>query len=311
MRKSNLLASVGAALLTAVLVVGCGAPPAASEQPEPAKEEETPEAPADPASMAFGQLLADLVTAYETPSQDSEAAITSDLAIIRSSNPTMYETAASISDEWHRVYLDPSYSLCLWAGGETAPELAEKGLPDSPTHAFVVLGYELKDGQMTDELKGRCDAAIAAAKTYPNTILVCTGGATGKNNPERHTEAGLMKQYFVEHGIDAGRVFADEQAMTTAENARNSMDIMRQNGVQTMTIITSSYHQQWGQTVYYTANLVFGKSQGYSVEILGDFSYDTKPSNPVYTHGDRIAVRQIGELVGLPKQALDLLPSFQ
>ena len=44
-------------------------------------------------------------------------------------------------------------------------------------------------------LMGLTKAAIAA-RVFPDSILVCSGGATGDNNPERHTEAGLMKQYL-------------------------------------------------------------------------------------------------------------------
>ena len=89
----------------------------------------------------------------------------------------------------------------------------------------MVLGYELLNGGMTDELKGRCDAAAAAAKTFPASLLVCSGGATGQNNPQRHTEAGLMKDYLVDEcGIAAERVFTDERALTTAENIISILD---------------------------------------------------------------------------------------
>lgn len=50
------------------------------------------------------------------------------------------------------------------------PEITDSGIPDTSSHAFIVLGYELKDGEMTDELKGRCKAAAAAAKMYLNTM---------------------------------------------------------------------------------------------------------------------------------------------
>jgi len=50
------------------------------------------------------------------------------------------------------------------------PEITDSGIPDTSSHAFIVLGYELKDGEMTDELKDRCKAAAAAAKMYPNTM---------------------------------------------------------------------------------------------------------------------------------------------
>ena len=141
----------------------------------------------------FGHLLSDLLDAYEnnTPSEDEKLIF--DLEIIKAVSPRDYAVAKSITEHWAKVYLDHDYKLIMYSGEGTAPELNESGIPDSSAHAFVVLGYELRDGEMTDELKGRCDAAAAAAKEFPNTILVCSGGATGANNPEGHTEAWTMK----------------------------------------------------------------------------------------------------------------------
>ena len=69
--------------------------------------------------------------------------------------------------------------------------------------------YLLPDGEMTEELVGRCKAAAAAAKAFPDSIIVCTGGATGANNPDGHTEAGLMKEYLVKRcGISRKRICA-------------------------------------------------------------------------------------------------------
>ena len=107
----------------------------------------------------------------------------------------------------------------------------------SGKHAFVVLGFELADGEMTDELKARCEAAAAAAKAFPDSSLICSGGATGENNPEGHTEAGLMKDYLTEQcGIAADRILTDEYAMTTAENALNTFAILKAQGIGVFTV---------------------------------------------------------------------------
>ncbi len=145
----------------------------------------------------FTLLLSDLQDAVASPSPDFTQAIDADLATIRTVSPRDYSVAKAIADHWERVYLDPGYRLNLYDGEAVANELKRSGIVNSRTHAFVVLGYELKGGEMTDELKGRCDAAAAAAKAFPETILVCSGGATGANNPDRHTEAGMMKAYLV------------------------------------------------------------------------------------------------------------------
>lgn len=291
--------------LATLLVTGC-----ASESPAPSNET-VGETAQNVDETGFGQLLCDLVEAYERPCQQAEEALAADLEVIHSRAPQEFGLAQDIASQWNRVYVNPDYQLRLYGGGELAPELEEAGLEDSDSHAFVVLGYELRDGQMTDELRARCDAAAAAARTFPSSILVCSGGATGPNNPERHTEAGLMRDYLADEcGIDEERIFIDERAMTTAENAQNTLDILQQNGIQTMTIVTSSYHQRWGQAVYNAAKALYARDTGYSVDIVENYCADIAPENPLYRQDDRIAVRQIGELLGLDQKTLEMLPPF-
>ncbi len=263
-------------------------------------------------TQGFIKLFTDMVQAYEAPETGAADALEPDLEVVHTNNdPATYQVARSVVEHWRRVYLDPNYLFYMWNGQDLAPELQQQGLMDSPTHAFVVLGYELKDGEMTEELKGRCNAAAAAARTFPSTMLVCSGGPTGKNNPEKHTEAGLMKDYLVNTcGIDASRILTDERAMTTAENAQNTMEMLRQSGMQTMTIVTSSYHQRWGQAVYNAVAAKYAQEQGYTVKIQGNYSFQIEPENPAYRQDDRIAVRQIAQVMGLPQGIAEALPSI-
>ena len=126
----------------------------------------------------------DLVEAYESPTDSSLLKIDADVESLQD------EIAASIAGCWKTVYLDPDYQLLIY--GKDDPirlQIPENGRD----HAIVILGYELLNGEMTDELKGRCEAGAAVAKAYPASMLVCTGGATGENNPDQHTEAGLIR----------------------------------------------------------------------------------------------------------------------
>ena len=251
----------------------------------------------------YGQLLTDLVTAYEHPEDYDARTVSADVKAIRAVDRKDGVIAKSIAEHWEKVYLDPDYTLCLWQGGQEAPELRDSGIPDSPRHAIVLLGYELENGAMQPELENRCAAAAAMARTFPRTILVCTGGATGQNNPAKHTEAGLMKAYLTEKcGIDPARIFIDEQALTTQDNAVNCFEILRAQKVRTMTIVTSSYHQRWAQAVYNALAAVYRVQKGYRVDIVGDFSYDCAPSVSLYENDARIAVFQIAGILELPKE---------
>ena len=260
---------------------------------------------ADGNRINFGQLLSDLLDAYENNSSQIQDKLIFDLETIKAVNSRDYDVAKAIADHWTGVYLDTGYHLNLYHEDDGATEITDSGIPDTSSHAFVVLGFELKNGEMTEELKGRCDAVAAAAKMYPNSILVCSGGATGSNNPEHHTEAGMMRDYLTEQcDISPDRIFTDERAMTTAENAVNTLAILKSRDVRTMTIITSSYHQRWGQVLYNAMSAVYGQQYGYSPEIISNYCFSIEPENEAFRNDARIAIRQLASILRIPRQAM-------
>lgn len=251
-------------------------------------------------------LLEDLVRAYETPSTNDEAMIHVDLEAIRAIDEADYEIAVSVAEHWKSVYLNKDYRLFVYDGEPIATELAEAcpEIGQGQAHAIVVLGYALDNGEMTDELKGRCDAAAAMARAFPEAILICSGGPTGENNPDGHTEADLMKAYLAQIcGIDAARIHIDERAMTTVDNAVNTFDILRSQRIETMTIVTSTYHQRWGQAVYNAVGAICRQAYGSAARIAGNYCFEIEPSNEIYRSDDRIAVRQIAQILNLPVEA--------
>ena len=248
-----------------------------------------------PSAVTFGSFLFDLVDIYENGGDlrriDADAEELGD------------ELAFAIAEHWKRVYLDPDYKLYLHGKDDPAQ------LPISEPHAIVVLGYELKDGNMTPELKGRCEAAAALAEAFPASVLVLSGGATGKNNPRGNTEAGRMRNYLVDRcGVDPARIFTDTRAKDTVSNALNTLAILEAQGIGSMTLVTSSYHQRWGQAIYNAVSVMYAMEHGWKVDIVGNYCYDTRPSVAAYYWDARIAVRQLGTLIGLPDSQMALLP---
>ena len=257
-------------------------------------------------AINLARLLIDLVYAYENPESDDSPRIDADLDAIRAVSASDYEIASAIAEHWRAVYLDPSYTLYLYSGGDRATELEAAGIADGDIGAIVVLGYELENGEMTRELMGRCDAAAAVARSFPSAILICSGGATGDNNPDNHTEAGMMKAYLTRKcGIDPARIFIDERAMTTVDNALNTFEILEAQDIRRMTIVTSSYHQRWGQAIYNAVGAIYRQRHGFSVEIVGNYSYDIAPSRDAYRKDDQVAARQLARVLNLPQEALD------
>lgn len=249
--------------------------------------------------MGYVVLITDLLNAYENPGEASFRAIDEDVAAIGT------PLAAAVAERWKAVYLDPEYRLFLY--GTDAPETIMTEEEPSGGHAFVVLGYELAGGEMTDELKGRCDAAAAAADAFPDSVIVCSGGATGKDNPEGHTEAGLMKEYLMSCGVAEERIFTDEQATSTVQNALNTFSILKTLDIHVITIITSSYHQKWGQVLYYAE----GARERYPVTIAGNYCYETEPPTELFLHDAQIAAYQLGQILRLGQEAMELLPNIR
>ena len=253
----------------------------------------------DPA--AYTVLLGDLVAAYENPSPETLLQIDADAEAIAE------PLAKGIADCWKRYYLDPEYRL-LYYGRD---EVTLLSVPQEQAHAFVLPGYELKNGEISEELKGRCDAAAEAAKAFPDTLLICTGGVTGRNNPEQYTEAGRMKEYLTETcGIAPERILTEEDAMNTAENALNVYAMLRAHDVRTFTIITSSYHQQWAQFLYAVVGLIVEEQTGYRAKLTGNYCFETEPEYRSYRAGHRYAVRQLADVLWLPAEEIMKLPEI-
>ena len=247
-------------------------------------------------SLSVGVLLADLTAAYLHPSAQSLEKIDADTEAL--DDPL----ASALAEQWKKTWLDPDYRLMMY--GTDNPE----EIPVTGRHAFVVLGYALENGEMTEELTGRCDAAVAAATVFPDSILVCSGGATGGNNPEKHTEAGLMKAYMSEEcGIDPERIFIDEQAMTTDQNMLYSMKILQEQRIETVTVVTSDYHLLWGQTLLGAMAAKVRQAQGYSVEIVGNWCWYTGTAIARQQRTFMITLSQINSILELPDAEMALV----
>ena len=251
------------ALVTALLLVFCSA---CAEGWRPAEGNR----------QRFQDMFKRMRKACEEPYVGGDGRLIYEMAAeIREANADDGDIAQAIADHWWYVFLD-DYPLYIHHGEETAKELEESESAGeiSEKHAIVVLGFRLENGEMADELIGRCEAAAAAARSWPSAIIVCTGGATGDNNPEGHTEAGEMKKYLTMRcGIDASRIFTDTQAMTTLENARNTLAILKTQEIETITIVTSDYHQAWGQVLYNALAAMEEKNSGYTYRIAGNYCF--------------------------------------
>ena len=238
-------------------------------------------------SVTVETLLEDMLAAFAEPSPGTRERMDRDAEAL--DDPVLREVAES----WKRLYLDPKLQILYMQRNDPA----ELNIPDPAHHAFVVLGYCLKDGKMAPELEGRCEAAAAAARAYPESILICTGGETGLRNPNHATEAGEMAGYLIDQcGIGQERLYLDTEALTTADNAVNAFEIMKENGIRTMTLVTSGYHLRWARLLF-DAVAAWNREQGSPIEITGNWCYYTAPA-PGYTNANEmLAISQLRDLL--------------
>ncbi len=236
--------------------------------------------PAEKNASRCQRLVSLLGEAVENGGADT-AAIDGLLEEIRQEKEDDYEIARAVTDHWYAVMLDPAYEMYTWRDGDRAVELEQSGLDFSGKHAFVALGYQLDyGGEMKPELIGRCDAAAAAARSFPDSYVITTGGVTGSSNLDRKSEAGVMKQYLSgQCGIGEGRIFAEERSKTTLQNAEFSFPILLDEGIDKITVVTSDYHQRWGQVVFNAVAAIYAVTTGYRVQIVGNYNFQAEPEN--------------------------------
>ena len=201
---------------------------------------------------------------------EKKAKVDEMLTKIQSLDENVYKRDKEIMDYW--TYIDDSMEL----HNNVAPD----GLPQTPDHAFVVLGYALNsDGSLRKEAKGRCDVAYESAMRYPNSLIFVTGGATASKN-KTATEGGQMKDYLVNvKGLDANRIITETKAKDTIQNAKYTIEKLIESNIKTMTVITSDYHLRRGSILFKGVAMVKAESLGTTpIQVLENAVYPTGKS---------------------------------
>ncbi len=120
---------------------------------------------------------------------------------------------------------------------------------------LVVLGHHLNgDGTMRPILRRRLQAALNLNQWGPARIVV-TGGLPKQGR----TEASVMRDYLLAHGIADERIICEDRSRTTCENAVYTHEL----GIEHPFLVTSAYHMPKAQLLFST---VYGREIfGFSV----------------------------------------------
>ncbi len=226
------------------------------------------------------------------------------LGRIERADPEQGKTWRSILERWG------------WAYGEMAlhENLLPDGLPEDDSLCIMVMGYSLtKVGKPRPELIGRLEVALACAEKYPKAYIVCTGGAT--SYVPGVTEAGVMKDWLVEQGIEESRILTETEAMSTTQNVQKVYKLLLENypQVKHMAVVTSDYHITRSCMMWDVMGVYASAYDGWRViDLVGNAYY---PSGNTGDQGRNRQAQGIGILAGVdlenaPRPALSKLESL-
>lgn len=170
-----------------------------------------------------------------------------------------YEKDTAASDAALKTIetLDPGRAQKLKRLFETIDRIAAMPLrdtiPDTEAKAFpgpvavVTLGYALNpDGSMHDILIQRLEKTLELAQQLPDALIIVTGGVPQNNQ----TEARLMARWLVDKGVASSRIYQDNFARSTVENALYSRYALTRHQIRQAIILSSGSHVRRAQAMF-------------------------------------------------------------
>ena len=116
------------------------------------------------------------------------------------------------------------------------------GAQEIESDYLIILGAGVNGTAPSRSLRERLTAAEEYLKQHPDTIAILSGG---KGNGENISEAACMFNWLTEKGIPAEQLRMEDQATSTVENIRFSLDLIEaETGVRPTkcAVLSSSYH---------------------------------------------------------------------
>lgn len=130
-------------------------------------------------------------------------------------------------------------AFALTLGAAVVILAAARSVVPARLDALIVLGAQIcPDGSPSTVLRYRLDTAAGYLLENPSTNCLVSGGR-GANEPCAEAEA--MARYLESRGIDAGRIELESASVNTAENLRNSKELLG-SGDERVGIVTNDFH---------------------------------------------------------------------
>lgn len=113
------------------------------------------------------------------------------------------------------------------------PSSSDSGLQN----VYVVFGAKVKADGPAKTLASRLEVAVDVMLEDEDAVCIVSGGQ-GPDEP--FTEASCMRDYMVERGVSADRIYLEEKASNTRENIRYSVALIEELGLSDRQIICIS-----------------------------------------------------------------------
>ena len=103
---------------------------------------------------------------------------------------------------------------------------------------LIVLGTYVEGDQPSESLAYRLDKAMEYMEENPNLTIIVTGG---KGTEEQPSEAYVMANYLMAHGVKAEQILLEDRAVSTRENLIFSYELIGDREA-AVGIVTNSFH---------------------------------------------------------------------
>ena len=108
-----------------------------------------------------------------------------------------------------------------------------------PAQAIVVFGAAEYAGRPSPTLRARLDHALVLYRRGLAPKVVTTGGPGGDAN---FTEAGVARNYLVEHGVPPENVLVENESATTDQTVVLVAEMLSRNRITSCVVVSDGYH---------------------------------------------------------------------
>lgn len=111
-------------------------------------------------------------------------------------------------------------------------------LQQKDADALIILGYRCDHGQIHPHLRDRLDTAVRLISRHKFQYVILSGGAVASSK----SEAEIMRDYLIHHGIGEERIILEQASRNTVHNVVNCSTLMEQHGLTTCLLVSNSFH---------------------------------------------------------------------